>query len=106
MLNYLVFLLRISLALAAALLLLGVPALSGAAAPTQVDCSLAFTNSPAEDSCTASSITVSGEQCRVRAYCETGYNNDTRVDTVTVPLSDVDDLNNCSGYLTVGSCSG
>ncbi len=62
MLNYLVFPLRISLALAAALLLLGVPTLSGAAAPTQVDCSLAFTNSSAEDSCVASSITVSGDQ--------------------------------------------
>ncbi len=95
---------RMGIALAAALLLLGVPTLSGAA-PTQAECSNAWDDSAADDTCDNESISVSGEDCRVTASCLTEDPWFSLATDITTSLSNVDDLHNCSGSLNVGSCS-
>lgn len=95
----------IGIALAAALLLLGVPALSGAAAPTQSQCEDAWEDSDADDSCDNEYIVVEDEKCRVSASCLTEDPWDSRATTILTSLANVDDLENCSGSLQVGSCS-
>lgn len=102
MLNHRVFSLRIGLALAAVLMLLGVPALSGAA--TDAECQDAWADSSADDSCDAGHIAAAGDDnCSVTASCEIG-NGSSRSDSITTALSNVDDLNNCGGFLRVGNC--
>ncbi len=95
---------RMGIALAAALLLLGVPTLSGAA-PTQSQCSDAWSESSADDTCDNESISVSGDNCRVTASCLTEDPWFSLAADITTSLANVDDLQNCSGSLNVGSCS-
>ncbi len=95
---------RMGIALAAALLLLGVPTLSGAA-PTQSQCADAWSESAADDTCDNESISVSGDNCRVTASCLTEDSWFSLAADITTSLSNVDDLHNCSGSLNVGSCS-
>ena len=90
--------------LAAALLLLGVPALSGAA-PTQSQCESAWGDSSADDTCGNEYIIVEDEKCRVSASCLTEDPWSSRATTILTSLANVDDLHNCSSSLQVGSCS-
>ena len=104
MLNHRVFPLRIGLALAATLMLLGVPALSGAA--TDSECSTEWSESGADDSCWSETISASGDtDCEIGASCATSQGQgNSRYTTITVHLSRVDELNNCNGHLKVGNC--
>ena len=102
--NHPAFPLRIGLALAAVLLLLGIPALSWAS------CASEWVNSAANDTCENESFTQSGSisniQCKITATCRVSNSPvQDRIDTITVAESDVADLHNCSGYLQVGACS-
>ncbi len=103
--NHRVFSLRTGLALAATLLLLSVPALSGAA--TDSECSDEWTESAADGSCDNESISASGDtDCAIGASCTTGQGQgNSRYATITVHLERVDELHNCNGHLQVGSCS-
>ena len=105
MFNSPVFPLRIGLVLAAVLLLLGIPALSGAA--TDGECRSEWSESGADDSCWSESISASGAtDCEIGASCATGQGQgNSRYATITVHLGRVDELNNCNGWLQVGSCS-
>ena len=110
MFNSPVFPLRIGLVLAAALLLLGVPALSGAEVtegqpvPTQSECANAYADSSAADTCSRETISVIGNKCRIVAYCTMSggfWTQETEIETI---LGNVEILSNCNGYLRTGSC--
>lgn len=103
MFNHQVF--RIGLVLAVAVLLLGVPTQSGAA--TDSECRDEWSESPADDSCSNESISASGNtDCTISASCNmsSGGQGQKRDDEITVHLGRVDELENCDGWLQVGSC--
>ena len=103
-------LLRFAAALASMLLLAGPPALASSTAA----CEDAWEESSASDTCKEPNITFGDynnclQCCLVFAKCHTGafgplnpnpYNNTT----IGAPVSDFDDLENCGGTLTQGSC--
>ena len=105
-------LLRTGIALAAVLLLAAPPALATSASA----CSEEWEDSRASDTCKEPSFAFGDygngnnqclQCCSIFAKCHTGNNfssNPYHLDGIAVPLDDVDDLNNCSGYLQVGSC--
>ena len=105
MLKHPIFSLRIGIALAFAfaLLSLGVPSLSWAA------CAGEWFKSDAADTCTDADFeqsgTISNLQCKITATCRISDSPvQERIDTITVAEDQVADLNNCNGWLTVGSC--
>ena len=98
--NHSVFSLRIGLVLAA-VLLLGVPTLSGAA--TDSECSDAWDDSGADDSCSNEQIVAQGDDCWITALCQMASGG-SRSDSITVSLASTDDINNCNGFLSTGSC--
>ena len=79
-------------------------------AVTQADCEAAWNSASASLTCSSGSITLSVGQCRIIKECqvyedtEGGTHLEQKSNDVTVPLDDVDDLNNCDGYLQVGAC--
>ena len=89
--------------LAAALLLLGVPALSGATPPTQSQCESAWEDSAADDTCDNENISVHENNCSIGTSC-TDTNGQTVGQNFLISLEYVDDLNNCNGRLKVGNC--
>ena len=100
--------LRFGLALAGALLLAGSPALAESTAA----CEDEWEESSASDTCKEPNIQFGDwnnclQCCNIFAKCHTGNNFDVNpwhLDGIGVPLSEVDDLQNCRGYLRVGSC--
>ena len=95
MLSHRVF--RISLALATALVLLGVPNLA------QADCLDEWNGSSADETCDQNGILDFGDRCQIHASCGT-RSGDWVNSTITVSLDDVADLHNCDGSLQVGNC--
>ena len=112
---------RIAAALAAALLLCGLPAAGEATsssavspvAPTVSQCETEWGKSQADDECRNESVTVGGIMCRVEAEClvtlTSSDNSTSDGDTYSsteaeAALDEVADLYNCGGVLTVGSC--
>ena len=99
---------RIAAALAFVLLLAGPPALATSTAAYQDE----WDESSASDTCKEPNIQWGDwnnrlQCCSIFAKCHTGNNfanNPWHLDGIGVPLSDVDDLQNCRGYLRVGSC--
>ena len=85
-----------------------------ALAATASECEEAWTNgsSNAPDECNLTSTTASGNNCTVNASCQQVTQTDTQdpgtiewvATSITVDLSDVGDLFNCNGTLTVGDC--
>ena len=80
-------------------------------AVTQAGCQTAWNSASARLTCsTGGDITLSTGQCRIRKECNhwicstRGCGNMKVANDVTVPLDDVDDLNNCDGNLQVGAC--
>ena len=96
------YLSRIGIALAAAMLLLGVATPSWADA-TNAQCSAKWGESSADDSCSNEQITASGDDCRITALC-TMSNGAGRSDSITVHLNQVSGIRNCNGFLTLGHC--
>ena len=95
----------LGIALACTLLLTGLPNLADAA--TQQECWDAWQDSSARDSCYANSVTASGtDQCTLESpVCENAAGVQVSNSDLTLDYDDVDDLNNCNGVLTNGSCS-
>lgn len=102
------FPLRIGIALVASILLLaGSPALA-----SNAQCSAEWEESSASDTCRDVSIEWGNWNncepcCLFFAECHNGERfaiNPWDNTTIGVPLSDVDDLENCQGNLTNGSC--
>ena len=99
------YLLRIGIALALALLLLGAATESRAGGAALQACKSAWNDSPASDTCTNAQIAatgVEGDDCEISAQCTSGGSQS--VTSITVNLDSVSDLNNCEGTLTDGSC--
>ena len=73
---------------------------------TAEQCETRFNSSGANATCSQSirafSVNSVG-QCRIQTACLTTFQQ-LRSTSITVDLDDVDDLNNCNGSLTVGSC--
>lgn len=76
-------------------------------------CRNAWNSASARLTCSSSpnDILLSGGQCRIKKTCQyyaygpTGPNQlYLKSNDVTVPIDDVDNLHNCNGTLTVGSC--
>ena len=96
------FPLRIGIAAVCGLLLLGAAAESRAA--TDAQCSSAYNESDASDQCTTVSVSGrSGNRCKIVADCPSGTGA-TQRDSIYVPLANADELKNCGGWLTLGSC--
>ena len=121
--------LRIAIALAAVLSLAAAPALGGQVCrPAPADtsttgyemaankCCDPYDDSSASDTCRNETIemAIGSPQCSISAECHVpagtwignayiaiGYHNST---SITVSWDDVDDLRNCTGTLTNGSC--
>ena len=95
---------RIGLALTFALLLLGVPTLSGAT-PTAAQCESEWEESPADDSCYQESFSVSPTgNCSVVARCQREIREMNNA-SFLIGIEYFDDLHNCDGTLQVGACS-
>ena len=100
--------LRFVIALAAVLSLAGPSALASSTA----ECKDAWDDSSASDTCRNPSIEFGDwnnclQCCSIFADCHTGQMfgpNQYKTTGIGVPLSDVDDLENCQGTLTNGSC--
>ena len=116
------FPLRIGVALAAALLLFGSPAVSedsgedsavGAPSPTDTECANAWAESDAKGTCENGSATAEAGLCRIETNClvtvtsTSPLRDDTDTTAYTEILAtqdEVADLHNCGGVLTVGNC--
>ena len=94
--------LRIAVALAACLFLLGA-ATESRAGPTDAQCSTQWGYSGADDTCSNEQITAQGYNCRIAASCTTS-NGASRSDSITVGLNQVSFIMNCDGFLTLGQC--
>ncbi len=100
------------LALAVLAFLLAGPAAQEAAAQpvTTQECENSWSSAPAYLDCTTrhTEILEVNGQCNIKALCPFLLpNNPTpqlRTNDKTVLLADMDDLHNCNGHLTVGSC--
>ena len=99
---------RIRVPFAAAITLiaaLGVAGVAGvfaeARAATQSECTSAFRSSSASSSCELESVRASGDNCTFVGLCQSG--SSWISNSITVPLDDADDLQNCSGVLAT-SC--
>ena len=96
------FPLRVGIAVVCGLLLLGVVTESRAA--TDAQCSSAYNESDASDQCTTVSVSArSGNRCKIVASCPSGTGA-SQQDSIYVPLDVADELKNCGGWLTLGSC--
>ena len=102
------FPLRIGIALVASILLLaGSPALA-----SNAQCSAKWEESSASETCRDASFNWGNWNncepcCMITAWCNNGNQFDPdpwRRTIIGAPMSDVDDLENCSGILTDGSC--
>ena len=90
--------LRIGIALVAVLLLLGV-ATPGWAQATDAQCSAAWSQSSADDSCSNEQISASSAtECTITASC-TMSNGGSRSDSITSNLNSVSNLKNCNGTI-------
>ena len=118
------YLLRIGIALVAALLLFARPAASednpassaaGENAPTGAECESQWASSAADDTCRNESVTAEDGMCRVEAEClatltvslgdDSSPLGDVYYSTeLLVSLDQVARLSNCGGVLEVGSC--
>lgn len=103
---------RVSLFVALALVLAShLPGASGdALAATAEQCTTEFNESPASSNgCTLQSATPSGNSdCTIEANCSysiPSVTSGTTSNTITVPLDDVDDLQNCSAGVLELTCS-
>ena len=94
---------RIGAALAAALFLLGVPAVSEAIPPGPSQCMNKFSLSDASDSCQSMQVTVVGYNCQFSGECR-DTEGDWQNTGITVSPEDATGLNNCNGVLTDGNC--
>ena len=96
------FPLHIAIVAVATLLLLGIATESRAA--TDAQCSTEWSESDADDTCSGEQISaLSGNRCWIRAQCSHA-NGAVNPDSIKLPLSLVDNLKNCGGWLTLGSC--
>ena len=91
---------RACIASAAALALIAGFSLAGVlneaqATTTQAQCVAAYQSSDAHDTCEIESATVSGNNCTFSGSCP--HNNAWHDTSITVDISDADDLVNCSG---------
>ena len=102
-------LLRFAAALASILLLAGPPALASSTA----QCWDAWADSSADDTCKDESMEFGDwnncpQCCNIFATCHTGAgvtsNNQWNHTSIGAPVSEVDDIQNCQGSLTNGSC--
>ena len=123
------FPMRIGIALAACLLLLGAAPPAGACVtcsaytsgsepprastsivqslspPTVAECWAAWHDSSATLTCGGEEMSVAGSYCSVGAWCETGTTYlVTRFTEIEASVDDIADLNNCDATLRVGSC--
>lgn len=93
-----------------ATLLLGVALCTSAFAgskpdATRLDCSGAYSESPAASSCTMDSVGVSGTMCKFEFRCRRDGSRafDAR-SIINVPVGDAGNLRNCNGIVKVGGC--
>ena len=97
------FPLRTVIALAAALLLLGVATASQAFPPGPSQCMNKYVQSDADDTCQNEDVTIDGNNCSFTAECRDSE-GDWRNTSITVSPEEATQLNNCNGTLTLGSC--
>ena len=74
------------------------------AAPTEEDCDNAWENSPASQTCQASTVGEDSGQCEVEAQCGMATLFATQYQAWSGSQEDMSNLQNCNGALTVGSC--
>ena len=86
-----------AIAAVAALLLLG--AASPARAATDAQCSTAWNESSASDTCTSSSIYAEGDNCVIYYSCTKSNGNSGGSQSITSALNSVSGLRNCNGLL-------
>ena len=90
---------RFAVALAACLFLLGAATESRATGATDAQCSTAWSQSSADDTCSNENIYASSEtECTITASC-TMSNGGNRSDSITSNLNSVSNLKNCNGTI-------
>ena len=94
----------IAAAFAAALFLLA--AAGDAAAASYWQCTNAFDQSDAHDSCQGVAIKVQDGECWINAGCRRDNGWQYRITQITASVADTADLVVCDGNLTIDSCGG
>lgn len=95
--------LRIGIALAAGLFLLGVAA-PGHAAPTVSQCTAKWNQSSASETCSNETITVEGNDCVIEATCERAWPYDPVSASIRDWLENIHRAVNCDGVLRMRVC--
>ncbi len=71
--------------------------------PSRLDCSGAFSESPAARSCGLQSVRTSGHMCKLEVWCRRDDGTRGQI-TTNVSVGDARNQHNCNGLMRTGGC--